>query len=241
MRNLRPFLLLWVGLVSVHIQGQTCKFARPAAEEAWMKSAPTCKAAYERYNTCMWGSSADAGRSSTVFDRCEPLYIHRLNAAQKRVLQEKLNLCGEQFANAEGTMAISEAASCGVEVVYGFATDLVHASQPLPFASFDCADARSTLEKTVCANPKLGHADLVVSMAYKPFFNAVHNEDRIALVASQRAWLASLPSMCSINAQKPSPGAVSCLLKEYDKRAGILSACSNGPEVDCIARSAGDN
>lgn len=56
-------------------------------------------------------------------------------------------------------------------------------------ASFDCAKARSPVEKMVCADPALSRQDDLLAASYKRAMERLGNP--VALRASQRAWLKS--------------------------------------------------
>ena len=56
-------------------------------------------------------------------------------------------------------------------------------------ASFDCARAASPVEQTICHNGKLSHLDETLASAYKKALASA--PDREALLASQRAWVAT--------------------------------------------------
>ena len=220
---------------SLAAAGQACHFGNLDADAEALRSAPTCQAAYKQYNDCLWGSSADGLRGGFVRDKCEPLFLGKLTADQKIIYKDKIDFCGQQYEFARGTLAISESNTCAVRVIFDFATDAAKASKPLPFASFDCSLARSPIEKTICSNPQLGRADLLVSTAYKPFFNAVKANDRTKLIANQRAWNATIPLRCHLSAGPATQATISCLTEAYKKRAGLLNECFNGLEVgDCL-------
>lgn len=214
--------------------GQACHFGDPAADEKALRAAPTCQAVFKQYNDCVWGSSADGWRAGIVREKCEPLFLPKLTAEQKKIFTDKISFCREQYDLATGTLAISESNTCAVGVIFDFATDSAKASKPLPFASFDCSLARSPIEKTICSNPQLGRADLLLSAAYKPFFNAVHGPDRTKLIANQRDWNANIPIACHLISAPAKQATVSCLIEAYKTRADLLNGCSNALEVDCL-------
>jgi uncharacterized protein YecT (DUF1311 family) len=224
-----PLATLSLSLVAV---GQACHFGDSVADEKALRAAPTCQAAYKQYNDCRWGSSADGWRGAIVRKKCEPLFLTKLTVQQKEIYNDKIQFCGQQYELATGTLAISERNTCAVEVIFDFATDSAKASKPLPFASFDCSLARSPIEKKICSNSQLGRADLLLSIAYKPFFNAVHGSDRSKLIANQRAWNASIPIRCHLNTATTAQATLSCLIEAYKTRADLLNQCSNGLEVD---------
>jgi len=235
--NIRTFcsrLALSTFSFSLAAAGQACHFGNSVGDEKALRSAPSCRAAYKQYNDCRWGSSIDAWRAGIVREKCEPLFLTKLTLEQKKIYNNKLQFCAKQYEFASGTLAISESNTCGVGVIFDFATDSAKASKPLPFASFDRSLAHSPIEKTICSNPQLGRADLLVSTAYKPFFNAVRGNDRTKLVANQRAWNVTTPISCHLNNTPATQATISCLIEASEKRAGLLNECSNGLDVDCL-------
>src|SRR4051812_30127714 len=127
--------------------GQACHFGDSEADGRALRAAPTCQAAYKQYMDCRWGSSTDGWRGTFVREKCEPRFLPKLAAEQKKIYNDKIQFCAQQYEFAEGTLAISEASTCAIDVIFDFATDPAKASKPLPFASFDCSLARSPIEK----------------------------------------------------------------------------------------------
>lgn len=80
-------------------------------------------------------------------------------------------------------------------------------------ASFDCAKAASTTEKTVCADPTLSTQDSVLATAWKQALSRVG--DPAALRASQRDWLKQRDACASDRA---------CLDQRYRERLHALGA-----------------
>ncbi|MSM39023.1 MAG: DUF1311 domain-containing protein [Geobacter sp.] len=89
------------------------------------------------------------------------------------------------------------------------------AAGPAHGASFDCAKAKSVMEKTVCADPKLSKLDEEMATAYAGA--KVELKDRPKelkkLIASQREWLSGLNPRKSPCATKPD-----CLTNSYQTR-----------------------
>ncbi len=97
--------------------------------------------------------------------------------------------------------------------------DVIRADWRAPAASFDCAKAKSTNEKAICADAALARLDRQVAEAYEvAFHNASYDpaEKQKALDA-QRAFLATT-AKCT--GDKPGP----CLTKAYAARLAILTA-----------------
>jgi len=77
----------------------------------------------------------------------------------------------------KGLMAIAAAISVFVVSFAGL---------PAHGASFDCAKAKSVMEKSICANPKLSKLDEEVNVAYTAAKNSGNTE---AITSQQRSWL----------------------------------------------------
>ena len=83
-------------------------------------------------------------------------------------------------------------------------------------ASFDCRKAAGEVEKSVCADPRLGQLDQRLAKLWRSYLNAFADDHRLLKVirGEQTAWLAQR------NACK-SDGA--CVGKAYEKRYDLLA------------------
>ncbi len=79
--------------------------------EASLHNAPSCKAAAKLFDECRWGSSADVSFGAIVAEKCKREYLNKLTPAQKKVHDERIELCNYQYEHQEGTLAISETTS----------------------------------------------------------------------------------------------------------------------------------
>jgi hypothetical protein len=200
-----------------------------------LQIAPSCKAAADLFQKCRWGSSEDVGLGAIVADKCKPLYWSKLTAAQKKVHDERIDLCAYEYERQQGTLFISETTSCHIDVAVDFATDPVKAAVPLPTASFDCVRAAAPLEKAICSDKKLGRADLVLGRVYTENVKFAKGADRDALMASERKWLKQLPSQCGLSAEHPSEKVTSCLRGQFESRFTLLDECSIGQDwTECL-------
>jgi uncharacterized protein len=73
-------------------------------------------------------------------------------------------------------------------------------------ASFDCAKANTTVEKTICADPKLGELDKALAEIYT--IEVARESESVRVKSSQREWLAKR-NTCATN---------SCIEQSYDSR-----------------------
>lgn len=90
---------------------------------------------------------------------------------------------------------------------------LFAAALPASAASFDCAKAKTDVEKAVCADPQLSDLDVQLAAAWRSMLNAV--KDPAALRLKQREW-AEGRSSCSEGEMQ------SCLADSYSARIKLL-------------------
>ncbi|MDB5585215.1 MAG: hypothetical protein JWP26_185 [Devosia sp.] len=93
-------------------------------------------------------------------------------------------------------------------------------------ASFSCSDARTPIEKTICADPALSRADDVMALAYVGAISGLTEEAEIVMRKGQRDWLDFTDTVCS---DQYLPGEDSadlerpqCLQRLYDARLKVL-------------------
>ena len=86
-------------------------------------------------------------------------------------------------------------------------------------ASFDCAKAKTTDEKTICRNRSLSDADVKMATMYTMNTHLVMMGSRGTMQDRQREWLAERNS-CK--------GNFKCLTAAYDKRLKELQADFDG-------------
>jgi hypothetical protein len=202
-------------------------------------NAKSCNAAVDLFKECRWGSSADVSFAGIVIKKCERDYIGKLTPDQKKVYEDRMHLCNYQYDLQQGTLAISEAVSCHVDVAANFDADLQKASVPLTFASFNCKLAKSPLERAICSNAALGRADLVLSRVYSSQLRFEKGGDRATLIESERKWLRDLPAKCGLTISPPTSKTLLCLRHEFEHRFTLLDECEEDL-ASCLASDSSD-
>jgi hypothetical protein len=127
---------------------------------------------------CAWGSSADTQLAPIVITKCEKRFFDKLSPAAKEHNGQEMQLCAYEYARQEGTLYMSAAALCQVDIAARFATNPAAASQALGRASFDCDEAQTPLERAICSDIKLGHADSVLSRVYSRTLKSSEGNDK---------------------------------------------------------------
>lgn len=189
----------------------------------------------------MWGSSADTQFGAIVVEKCEKQFFPKLSAAGKAHYEEEMQLCAYEYARADGTLAMSEAAMCQVDVAARFAANPTLAATPLPRASFDCARAQSPLEKAICSDTRLGHADIVLGRVYRGVVKSLQGKQAADLVDSEKKWLAGVAQDCHANAPL-NAAERNCVVVEFENRFTDLDSCEDAEEdqglAECLTESA---
>src|SRR5437660_590284 len=184
MKNLTLVLLLSIcGALPAAAQ-EACEFFSDDAFDKLARAlshAKSCAAAAAKMHDCAWGSSADTQLAPIVVAKCEKTFLGKLSAPAKKRYYEEMQLCAYQFARQTGTMYMSAAALCQVDVAAHFAGAPEIANQPSPRAGFDCDKARTPLETAICSDIRLGHADIVLSRVYAGLMKHSAKEERAAL------------------------------------------------------------
>lgn len=90
---------------------------------------------------------------------------------------------------------------------------LFAAALPASAASFDCAKAKTEVEKSICADPKLSELDVQLANAWHSTLNAA--KDPGLMRVRQREWAAGRDT-CSDGEMK------SCLAASYRDRISLL-------------------
>jgi len=196
------------------------------ALDSLLTNDPTCAAAHARLKACAWGSSADRQFADIVEGKCEQTFLSSLSPHGKSRYFDAIKLCTYEYARQEGTLYISDAALCYANVAAKFNAHPELARQPAPRASFDCMKASTPLERAICSNAKLGRADIVLGRAYAAALKEAPFGERPALIASERKWLKSVPTACSLSASPPSPETLDCIRNAFELRFTALDGCS---------------
>ncbi|MBB6065558.1 lysozyme inhibitor LprI family protein [Pseudoxanthomonas broegbernensis] len=89
--------------------------------------------------------------------------------------------------------------------------------------SFDCARARTQVERMVCATPRLSVLDAVLGRYYAAAGQSLPLGQRSCLAAEQRTWLATQRNAC---------GSAACLERAYLLRLDALEGLLPGAAVD---------
>jgi uncharacterized protein len=205
------------------------------AKDLWQ--AKTCKAAAAKMRESAWGSSADTQLAPIVIEKCEKTFFRKLSPAAQKRYADEMQLCAYEYAGQEGTMYMSAAALCQVDVAARFAADPVKASQTSLRASFDCGKAESPLEKAICSDIRLGHADVVLSRVYAGMLKNSDKEERAALVQSEKQWLQSIPPTCGLSDTPFLQKALNCIRGKFESRFGMIDTCRDQEErkiSDCL-------
>lgn len=236
MRRLLLIALLSIGTVVPACAQEPCKFFSEKAFDALVKSllaAKSCKAAVARMHDCAWGSSADTQFAPIVVRKCERTFFDKLSPAAQKRYEDQMQLCAYEYSRQKGTMYMSAAALCQVDVAAHFAADPEAANQPERRASFDCRRAKTLLEKAVCSDVSVGRADIVLSRVYKGLLKSAHSEDKSALEENENQWLQGIPSKCGLSAPPFSKQSLNCVRNEFELRFTALDSCA-GPIRDCL-------
>lgn len=92
-------------------------------------------------------------------------------------------------------------------------------------ASFDCANAASSIEKWICSDKELSYLDYRLAKDYQLLLASA--PDKVRFRDEQRRWLLNVRDACRDSG---------CLLRVYSDRVGVLSAAvaaRPSPEVKC--------
>jgi uncharacterized protein YecT (DUF1311 family) len=211
-----------------------------------LREAKSCDAAVAKIRDSAFGSSVDTQLAPIVITKCEKTFFDKLSPAAKKHYGEEMQLCAYEYAQQEGTMYMSAAALCQVDVAARFAADPALANQPPARASFDCSRARTPLEMAICSDIRLGHADIVLSRVYSGVLKGLSEEsEKSALIQSERQWLQRVPAQCSLSGSRFSEKSLNCIRDEFELRFSALDTCDEGiaavgPIADCLRNVADD-
>jgi uncharacterized protein len=87
-------------------------------------------------------------------------------------------------------------------------------------AGFDCGQAKTPVEKAICADPPLAAADSAMVQAYDALAKAVSPEQKAALLVDQRKWVAGRGAGCD---DKKDAAYAACLLQNTEERRRFLA------------------
>ncbi|RFB76427.1 hypothetical protein [Methylovirgula sp. 4M-Z18] len=128
-----PSVLAFLGAISLSataIAAETCPVGDTDIEKAGsymqavaavISDAPDCDRAARLLHACQLGSSGDNALSTTVQEKCEPIFMGKASAATKRAYQMALDRCDKIAMRNAGTMYQSFAAVCRADAARDFA------------------------------------------------------------------------------------------------------------------------
>jgi uncharacterized protein len=221
---------------------EPCKYGSENPFDAMAKDlsqTKTCSAAAAKMRDCAWGSSADTQLAPIVIEKCEKTFFPKLSPAARKRYADEMQLCAYEYAGQEGTMYMSAAALCQVDVAARFAADPAAAIKDSLRASFDCEKAQTPLEKAICSDIRLGHADVVLSRVYAGVLNNSNKEERSALIQSEKQWLQNIPTTCGLSDAPFSQKSINCVRDKLESRFGMLGSCQEIVS-DCLQSLADD-
>lgn len=221
--------VLVASAASAALADDSCFGSDADALSAALEKAGSCRAAFAKFSECAWGSSADLAFGDIVVKTCEGAFLAKLSPAGKTNYEDEAALCDYERARQDGTMYRSLSALCRAGVAARFADTPALADQPLPRASFDCAKAKTPLEKAICADAKLGRADVVLSRVYKQAMQTLKPDEQRALAADERKWMARLAGDCRLAAADRK--ALDCVRAAFETRFTALDDCEGGDDM----------
>ncbi len=77
-----------------------------------LRSAATCKRAYDMMNACRSNTGGDVELAEVVIQRCETSFLSGLSPAARLSYDEERANCRNKYAKREGTMYVSFAVTC---------------------------------------------------------------------------------------------------------------------------------
>jgi len=215
-----------------------CHFGSPEAFDALEKALTqekSCQAAAKKIHNCAWGSSADTQLAPIVISKCEKTFFPKLSAVAKEHYEDEMQLCAYEFAKAQGTISMSAAALCQLDVATKFAAHSEIAEQPIARASFECDKAATALEKAICSDRRLGHADVMLGRVYRRFLSSLPKERKSDLIDAQKQWLKDVVRDCGGSESPLSSAARNCVANEFENRFTDLDTCFDSPEQQSAA------
>ena len=108
--------LVAVLAISPPASAAECPVAGADATIEAIKAAPSCKEAAEIYAGCTWGSSMDVQFGSVAIEKCEGAFLANLSAKRKQTYRQDQARCTRKYARKQGTLYLSLAMSCAVDV-----------------------------------------------------------------------------------------------------------------------------
>lgn len=103
---------------------------------------------------------------------------------------------------------------------------------PAYTTSFVCENGNTPVQNAVCGNAQLAALDVQMAAAYRQHLGDDSIFQRDQVLATQRAWLLSLPSACNLTAPSASvtdPATISCLATTYQSQIATLTQWPSVP------------
>jgi uncharacterized protein len=243
MRRLILVLLFSICASILACAQEPCQFASDDAFDQLanaLSHAKSCDEAVKKMHACAWGSSADTQFAPIVIGKCEKTFFDKLSPTGKKRYEDEMQLCAYEYARQEGTMYMSEAATCQVDVAAYFAADPAAGHKPTARASFDCTKAKTPLEKSICSDIRLGHADIVLSRVYAGLLKGSDKADSSTLIQSEKQWLQNIPAKCGLSTRPFSQKSLNCVRNEFELRFTALDSCFE-ETANCLEAIAKDD
>jgi uncharacterized protein len=234
--GIRLFAVVLCLLCNTPTWSQGCTFGSADAFDATAKAlsqAPSCRAAATKMHDCAWGSSADAQLAPIATAKCEGDFLSKLSKAGKDRYFQEMQLCSYRFAKQEGTISISAAALCQLDVAESFSDNRAKEDRPPSRASFDCSRASTPLETLICSDKELGSADIVLSRVYSGAVKSIGKDHQAAIIEAQRQWLQTVTSTCR---RAKSLLSSDCVRDNFEQRFSDLDGCgdADGGDADAV-------
>jgi hypothetical protein len=118
-RLILPFIL--IAPLAAPAAARECPVNGADAIMDAIKAAPTCAASAAFYSACSWGSSMDVQFGAAVIEKCEAEFAGRLSRKNRSAYDRAQKQCIRKYAHREGTLYMSHAATCAVDVANGYA------------------------------------------------------------------------------------------------------------------------
>ena len=102
-------------------RAQDCQKLEFDSREALIRKAPTCDKAMERLPDCTAGGTGDVILAQIVVEKCERMFLKKLNAGQRLAYGEEIKSCNAENKEGEGVLSRALAATCRADLAQTFA------------------------------------------------------------------------------------------------------------------------
>lgn len=100
---------------------EDCRALGFEGREAVVRQAPTCDKAMERFGDCNYGAGGDIGLGQIVTEKCETVFLKKLNAQARRSYRRGIKTCNDADKEDEGTLSHAIAAGCRANLAQDYA------------------------------------------------------------------------------------------------------------------------